>query len=237
MITLTGYGQTAVVDTQGAVVQRYASNGRDVLYPRQTLDNKWRGGSHVCAPNFGPGGESDQPQHGFAREVAWQVMQQDETSVELRYRCDMGDYAGLALVIRYQLTPEGLRMEIEATNQADRPLRYAPGWHPYFVMPVTAARQVQIGEQSYDTNELAEMQLHHTTRDDKGVSRVVVTAGDRVYRLTTNLPALAVWSGHPDAYVCVEPTAEGNGFSERSLDEGYHVQPGEQVVHYCYIQG
>lgn len=237
MITLVGYEQTAVIDTQGAVILRYTNKECDVLYPRQKLEGKWRGGSHVCAPNFGPGGESDQPQHGFAREVVWQLVQQDDTRVELRYKCGTGDYAGLVLTICYQLTSEGLRMELEADNQADRSLRYAPGWHPYFVMPATAARQVQIGEQSYDTNELAEMQLHYAAQDSESGCRVVVTAGDRVYRVITNLPALAVWSGHPDMYICVEPTAEGNGFSERPYTEGYHLQPGEKISHYCCIQG
>lgn len=237
MITLTGYEQEAVIDVQGALVVRYASRGHEVLYPRQQLDGKWRGGSHVCAPNFGPGGASDQPQHGFAREVAWRVVRQSDTEVELQYQHEAGEYAGLELTICYRLSPEGLQMEIIAKNHANQPLRYAPGWHPYFVLSPDAARQVKVDGQCYRTDELAEMQLYRASQDSDGACQVEVAAGERVYRLRTNLPAFAVWSGHPDEYICVEPTAEGNGFSERPLGEGCHVQPGEQVRHYCVIQG
>lgn len=233
MITLTGYDQVAVIDKQGAVVMSYAWQGVDVLYPRQQIDGSWRGGSHVCAPNFGPGGASDQPQHGFARTVTWRVVASSDTEAVLSYTQTSGTYAGLQLTITYRLAADGFEMEVVAHNQSSQPLRYAPGWHPYFAV---SQGECLVDGDVRRTGDYLEMELYQPEVATEGSCCVAVQSDKIFYNLITDgLTQFAIWSGHPDRYLCIEPTAEGNGFSDLPLQSGYRLATDEIVRHCCKI--
>lgn len=127
MIQCSAYNQTITVEPDGALLTSYTRAGQDVLMPRQQLDGSWRGGCHVCMPNFGPGGESGLAQHGFGRTSTWQVSQQTDSMVALTLQVDEASYRGLTFTITYQLAPTGLAMVLTATNGAHAPVRLAPG--------------------------------------------------------------------------------------------------------------
>src|SRR5437764_1001842 len=90
----------AEIFLKGAWLSRFEQSGMPLLFPRQSYElpdgtTKVRGGCHICLPNFGPGGESGLPQHGFARDEEWQCHTQSASEVVLGLTVRSGQYVGL----------------------------------------------------------------------------------------------------------------------------------------------
>lgn len=221
----------AVIDTTGGIIERYTVAGSDVFCPRQEIAGKMRGGSHVCAPYFGPGSRPDLPQHGYARVVEWTVKEQSVSSVVLSHTQCEGEYDGLELELAYALEGTSLSMELTACNAGDRPLRLTPGFHPYFAVSEPTER-VKVKGKPYITAGLAEVVFQATDSDD-----VECELADHRYGLTTNaLREFALWTDRPDLYVCIEPTLAGNSFSEVAEgSEKEYLAPGAVTRYTCRI--
>ena len=87
-ITLKNAAGDSVTAYQfGACVTSYVKNGVDVLMvrPDAKLDGSKpiSGGIPHCFPQFGPG---DIQQHGFARNLDWEIAEQTDSSVIFRCR-------------------------------------------------------------------------------------------------------------------------------------------------------
>lgn len=222
----------AIISTEGGVIERYSVAGREVLFPRQEIDGKMRGGSHVCAPYFGPGVAPEQPQHGYARAVDWVIEQQDSEMVVLSHLQADGQYAGLEMKLKYSLVGEGLEMELTARNTSSEPLRLTPGFHPYFVNQNTTA-VITVDGQSYETDGLAEA-AYQTVSAGQTECNLTNT---RLSLTTESLCEFAVWTAHPQLYVCIEPTLAGNSFSEQSQGSTLeYITPGEARSYNCRIE-
>ena len=92
----------AIISTKGGYVTNLANDEGDILFPKRTLkdaegNEKTRGGSHACLPNFGPGGASGLEQHGYGRTSDWRVVERSETRVELL--CEgVGEYTSMGRI-------------------------------------------------------------------------------------------------------------------------------------------
>lgn len=232
MQIITAYNQTITVEPQGAALLAYTRHGRDVLYQRRMHNGKLRGGSHVCVPNFGPGGTSDQPQHGLGRTVTWRCAEQLEDRIRFVYRHTSGMYDGLQLSLLYGLKESGLVMQLTVHNSGTYRLRVAPGFHPYFMVPLGHDGRIWIDETMYETSQLGEMKLH------KGGPQVMLTIDEATrYRISTDvLQSYALWSAQPERYLCVEPTLAGNAFDESDPVANQVIVPGETKTYTIAIE-
>jgi len=208
LITLS-YGDIAAsIDLQGAWLTRLQSAGQDVLFPRQSFmlqdgSTKLRGGSHVCFPNFGPGGASGLPQHGFARTSTWHVAEQSESTVELMLETPEGEYADVEVRLTYELLENGLSMALRLVNNGSNVVPVSPAFHPYFA---TTANESIVQGDSYAHVDLNEAVFLIGPVEGLDIS-------DRRYTLRQeNLPQWVLWTDGLGGYVCLEPTAVGNGF-------------------------
>src|SRR5688572_18264108 len=98
----------AIIDPRGAWLTNLSDDHGDVLFPKRRLKApdgtiKDRGGCHVCLPNFGPGGSSGLPQHGFGREMVWTTSEQFDNSVVFSLSSGRDGYENLSSVLRYRL--------------------------------------------------------------------------------------------------------------------------------------
>lgn len=206
-----------VVDTEGGVIESYRLDTRDIFYPRQEIEGKMRGGCHVCAPNFGPGGNTDQPQHGYARTVEWEIISPELANsgeVVLAHQMITGEFAGLHLRLAYVLMDNKLQMSLTASNQSDRPLKIAPGFHPYFALPEDREGVVSFNSETYRTRDLEEAVFIASPN----ASNFVTIDDTQQFSLVSPLSVYALWTAHPDRYVCVEPTLAGYGFENGGED-------------------
>lgn len=230
-VELTRAQARATIDTNGGVVSQYAAAGEAILFPRQTIDGKMRGGSHVCAPYFGPGARPDQPQHGYAREVEWTIKEQSLGAVVLHHCQTEGEYAGLDMELRYALEEDALEMQLTAHNASSKTMRLTPGFHPYFSceQPIDA---IVVNGEAYESVALADT-VYRGFED--GTIRGEV-AGNTYQVTTDSLHEFAFWTAHPDRYICLEPTLAGNSFSEQQEGAAKeYIAPGDRRQYGCHI--
>lgn len=224
MQTLTAFNQTITVDRQGAILTEYKVDGGDILLPRQKIDGAMRGGSHVCVPNFGPGGKSDQPQHGYGRNVKWQFSLVNDNGIYLRYMQRHGDFAGLETILAYELFEFGLQTRLLCINHSEQDFHLAPGFHPYFNNQTGQSSFIFDGKE-YDARNLAEMKPHRA----KGDITIVELAHRRLRIRACWLNNFALWTASPDKYICIEPTLAGNAYTNGNLAKQDRLLAGSEA--------
>ncbi|HRV76006.1 MAG: hypothetical protein H6799_03440 [Candidatus Nomurabacteria bacterium] len=232
-------GLGALVDPAGAHVAELTLNGMNVFYPKQVVDvdgaQKTRGGMHLCSPYFGLPDSMKalgQPQHGYARDVEWEVNAESSSSVSLSHVQTEGPFSGLVQQIEYKILQAGdkrfdatlcamlslrnTRSRAGDIPKSDRDIIVAPGFHPYF-------------------DELFDQTLHMNTprRSDTarrmGISAIqtIRTQSDlEVVILTSGLPNLIEWTDGAGRYSCVEPTCAGESLD--TFEGAYIIKPGFQ---------
>jgi len=217
-VELWSGGSKAIIDPQGAWITNLSDEYGDILYPKRTLiaedgTKKLRGGCHVCFPNFGPGGKSGQPQHGFGRTLLWEVTEKTERSVLLTLTHGDDAYHDLSARLIYQLENTAVIMTLEVTNNGDKPLRVAPGFHPYF-STLHDKEEVSLDGEACRLDELSEAEF------SEGTERSIETS-QRSFKIESQqLRTWALWTDNLAPYVCVEPTFGGFTFlKEPSQDE------------------
>ena len=220
----------AIIDPQGAWVTNVSDEKGDVLFPRRKLKaadgtEKVRGGCHVCLPNFGPGGASGQPQHGFGRQQLWEVIDRTDSSALLELN-DNDGYAGLYAVLAYQLGENKMVMTLELTNNSNRELRVAPAFHPYFAL---TEGEVKIDSETQELDELQD------TKFIEGDHRELELPNRRISLSSSELPVWALWTDRLGNYVCVEPTRAGYSFLNETPDQRELLGAGETKTYVLTI--
>jgi galactose mutarotase-like enzyme len=232
-------GISAVVDTTGAWVTELTINGLPILFPKQevSLDDgrkKIRGGMHVCSPYFGLpeiAAEIGIPQHGYARNVEWDVDSRNDLAVSLSHDRNDANYSGLMHTIDYKIYRAGvsryddtfsamLTLIKPSGEPRDVPKRMdsivvAPGFHPYFA-------------QLNDTT-LAPGQVRPSTTarymGNSSLQTIRTGYGLEVAILSSEMPKVLEWTDKPDEYVCVEPNVSGD--SLEPIDGAIELRSGE----------
>ncbi len=202
----------AIVDPSGAWLTNLSDENGDILFPRRKLNTpegiaKIRGGCHVCVPNFGPGGESGQPQHGYGREKEWKIGDQMDDSVLLTLGHGEGDYAEVKAEVSYQLSERALVVTLELTNNGQETVEVAPAFHPYFAL--------NAGEENVKIDgETRELDSFLDTEFITGEKHTLETAARSLTLRSQEFSTWALWTDRLGAYVCVEPTHSGYAFAE-----------------------
>ncbi|MDO5649186.1 MAG: hypothetical protein Q4G11_01160 [Gallicola sp.] len=208
------------VETQGGCIESLTDGVRNILYPRGTIEidgqEKKRGGSHPCVPNFGIDTTYALPPHGFGRDEKWDVMNKAPSYSTLSLE-GKGDFKNLKMLLSYEIGEHNLRMNLQLKNAGDTILPIAPGFHPYFP---TKDSYIKIHNRELNKNE----QMVTTFFD--GDVLEFETAEMAFKFETKNCNRFAVWSDSED-YVCVEPTLNGPSFSE-IVETPYELKPDEE---------
>lgn len=199
---------SATVTTDGGWLTTFEVAGMPVLFPLTTVGDKKRGGSHVCVPNFGPGGDSGLPQHGFGRTAQWQIAKQADNRVVLSLKEVPADYAGLELRLTYELSDTGIEMTLQAENSGDTPLQLAPAFHPYFNN--AGGSEVMVDEKTYNVEQLSDMVSLPNTPQSLRTSAVQCQVTSQ------ELPDWVLWTDGLAEYdyICLEPTRSGYSFTD-----------------------
>lgn len=220
---LTKGGSTLVVDDNGAWVTRLCDTKGDILFPRESLQiagrqTKFRGGCHVCVPQFGPArGELDLPQHGFGRDSLWLLQDKTDSTLVFHLAPTHEDYIDLQIILRYELQENALRSELSLHNDGAREMRVAPGFHPYFAI----GDAVTIGLD----DETVQVDAYHEMATAHGFEKKLEVKGRQIVVSSEELNVWALWSDRLGDYFCVEPTLGGNRFLIDNPDEDETLAP------------
>lgn len=234
----------AAINTHGAWVETLTGpNQSNLLHPKGRIEvngaSKLRGGMHVCLPNFGPNATKERlVQHGFGRNVDWDVTAEDDSVLELEHETSQGSYRGLLSTLRYELTDISqnqsesrvvftaiLRLANNRPSFGSRPpksLTVAPGFHPYFATNGQRARYKQ-------GNFTAEATILPAKPPQQRSNPEYIKLGSTTLSIAeSNLPVAVLWSDQPDRYVCYEPTAAGASFAAPEKPEA-NLPSGQSI--------
>ncbi len=233
IIELWSGSTKALVSIDGGWLTNLSDDYGDILFPKRKLEaadgnKKQRGGSHVCLPNFGPGGLSDQPQHGFGRAMVWQVQQQTQSAVALELPQGDEEYQALSSILTYALDGASLTMTLKVTNNGNESLRLAPGFHPYFSLK-EGEGQVHVNDQTYDVQDLADTEFFTSDSATLRLDRRTITIR------SADLTTWALWSDQLGNYVCCEPTLGGYLFENDEPQASELLAPGESRTYQASI--
>lgn len=210
------------IDPQGAYVTRLVDQeSTPILFERTEINDKRRGGSHVCLPNFGPDASGVLAQHGFGRTSEWQLTRDDDDVKELTMTPVEGEYANLQATLRYVYDNDNSQftMTLVVANTGESPFRVAPGFHPYFAV---GDEPVQLDGAQIDLTRYA------GTEYATGPTREL-RIGNRAIRLhSEQLTTWALWTDLAGEYFCVEPTLCGPSFSSSDTTPDEQLGAGEQ---------
>lgn len=221
---------------RGALVTSLRVEGRELLFLDEGsfLDaaKNVRGGVPVLFPSPGRltgdrytrgGASGELGQHGFARNLAFDVVDRAADSVRLRLDATAATRAAypfeFSLMLAVRVAPGRLLLDATVENRDDRELPFGLGYHPYFVVPaakkasarvptqatrafdnVTKAlrplERVELGEGEVDLHLLD----HGAARGELSVDDgTVVLDGDDAWK------RWVVWTLPGRDFVCVEP--------------------------------
>jgi galactose mutarotase-like enzyme len=215
IITLNNSHNSCKISTLGGQVLSCNILGTDIFY---TTDNPRRSGIPLLFPFAGAldggvfkkkfGKKTDKevaeikfPQHGFARDCEFEVLDSEVDSISLVLASDMLSSEIRAmypykfmLCVDYELLEDSLVMTIEVTSfESELPI--APGIHPYF--PTTLELNSDLGDSR--VVESASSEVFEYCDYELTNGKVVVNITDN-----GNASNLVVWSDSPD-YNCIEP--------------------------------
>ena len=257
-----------IVPERGGLVSEWCCNGYELLYLDQQRfadpGKSIRGGIPVLFPICGnlpgnllplPSGEFTLQQHGFARDLPWELqLLGDNSGVKL----SLGDTDAtraaypFEFLIEMRVRPVANALEIETTvhNRSQTAMPFSFGLHPYFnVTDLSKVRLEGLPNSCLNHLEMAEdetaIQLAHLTEGVDFLTRpagqvsLVDEASGRCLRLQHDKPMdfTVVWTDPPRQMVCLEPwTAPREALI--SGDRKLQLNPGGKQQLLCqYVSG
>jgi galactose mutarotase-like enzyme len=225
----------SLVPERGAIVTRFRAFDREVLYlDEATLQDPTknvRGGVPVLFPSpgrldgdrFERGGRSGaMKQHGFARDLAWDVKESGPRDAVLVLASSERTLAAypwrFRLEARFALRGACLRFELRVENADTAPMPFAFGTHPYFVVHDKARARIPTrATRAFDNVKKAvvpfrgfdlaagEVDMHLV---DHGAADARLELGDGrsvALRASDEMRRWVVWTLPGKDFVCVEP--------------------------------
>jgi galactose mutarotase-like enzyme len=167
-------------------------------------------------------------QHGFARELPWEVTQQQENaqassltvSLKSNEKTRLGYPFDFVLDYTYTLKANTLELRYRHTNLSAVPMPLATGIHPYFLVTDKSALEVQIPAQAYQAKGAASSQPFTGKFDfnqeeidfaftNLSAQSAIVTDHARKLRLTiafdSHYSTLVFWTVKGKDFYCLEP--------------------------------
>jgi galactose mutarotase-like enzyme len=257
--------QLRVVPERGGLLVGWRCSGEERLYfdaerfadPSKSV----RGGIPVLFPVCGnlpdgalvlPQGRFSMAQHGFARDLPWELAALDSgDGIRLTLSDSPATHSvypfGFQLSLDYQLEPDALAIRAVVEHRAGAaeagPMPFALGLHPYLqVASLAQARVDGLPERCWDhltaaeaatADQLARVEKGVDLRveglDGSGLAPRVCTGTGAAVELQMQPPfAHAVlWSDPPRPMLCLEPWSAPRG------ELGLQLQPGERCELRC----
>lgn len=257
------HSSLTVFTDRGGIVTSWQVNDRELLYldtDRFTDPSlSVRGGIPILFPICGnlpdntysvDGKPYQLKQHGFARDLPWQVLHQSTTEdASLTIGLDSTESTrqvypfDFSVRFTYRLRGNELSIEQSYTNRSDEPMPFSSGLHPYFHALDKDALMFEIPAPSY--HERVRGETHpFTGKFDfsaaeidaafTNVSSTVATATDASQQLKITMTSsqqyrtVVFWTVLGKDFYCLEPWTAGRNSMNTGVDL-LQVSPGETL--------
>ncbi|MDO4779178.1 MAG: hypothetical protein Q4A42_06460 [Tissierellia bacterium] len=211
MIKISSEKIVAKIDEFGAYITDLKYNDMDILYPKTELEIsgnlKLRGGSHVCFPVFGPAQKIGLNQHGFGRELEWNILEVSENSVKLHLKNKFESWRDMEATLEYIVKGETLVCKLKVKNKGGNDLQISPGFHPYFKLYGEKEFRIDGENINFDDPKLRDTLFKKDVKELE-TKRYIIKFKNQ------DLSKFAIWTDQVDDYICVEPTNRGIALSK-----------------------
>jgi galactose mutarotase-like enzyme len=230
------------INSQGAQILSYRINNKKIFH--EDPINPRRCGMPILFPFAGPLmnnkltlTNTKLPQHGFGRDIEWQVYQiveKKEFNV-ISFAISNADLPSIwqnnypfpfILMVHYYLSNDGLDTDLIVMNplQEDMQVPVKPGFHPYFEIPKKDKSSIKLSKGQPQLNKLdwnSDFPAEFIDNNDGKINFYVndtkfkTSTTHRIYKLSEEHKEVllelnektVIWS-QPDAdFVCIEPIA------------------------------
>ena len=250
-----------VVPQRGGMATRWKIQGQDILYlDAERFANpelSVRGGIPILFPICGnlPDNRYQHnsktytlKQHGFARDLPWEVVQQGTDScASLTLKLTSSDQTREAypfdfqFSLTYQLQGNCLRLLQRYTNHSSEKMPFSVGFHPYFWVGDKQQLGFEIPATAYQDQKTGEFQQFSGDFDFdcpeidlafKSLTRHTTSLTDQQRRLRVALTysdlysTLVFWTVKGKDYVCLEPWS-GPRNALNTGEQLNYIEPGE----------
>ncbi|MFZ9566778.1 MAG: galactose mutarotase [Vulcanococcus sp.] len=258
--------QLSVVPERGGLLTSWICSGRERLYLDQERfadpSKSVRGGVPVLFPICGnlpndtlqlPQGTFHLSQHGFARDLPWQLQPLAEgEGIRLRLEDSEATRAvfpfPFCLTLDYRLEPSVLAIAVTVEHRpyGEGVMPFSLGLHPYFAVSDLAAVSLEgLPERCLDHHQMAEASTaSQLAQIDRGIDLLAAPTQRSVrlrdqgsselieMELQAPLDLAVVWSEPPRSMVCLEPWTAPRG-ALISGDRRLELKPGESCRLTC----
>ncbi|MCP9926942.1 galactose mutarotase [Cyanobium sp. CH-040] len=248
-----------VVPERGGLITGWRCGGRERLYFDQERFRdpalSVRGGMPVLFPICGglpggvlslPEGSFQLPQHGFARDLPWQLRPLADgrgIALELEHNATTLALYPFRFLLRLEVRLAPGTLEIAATvhNRGEAPMPFSLGLHPYFCITDLATARFeglpprcvdQLTGQECDTDQQIDLMAEgiDLLAQPAGPVRLVDPSAGTTLELQPSAPLdrVVIWSDPPRPMVCLEPWTAPRG-ALVSGEGRLEVLPGSQI--------
>ena len=233
--------KTKIIPAKGALVTALNVRGKDILYlDRASLepDKSVRGGIPFLFPFAGKleGGVlartgTEVPQHGFARDKEWAVIEKAPGTLRLALESDAQTEQIYPWRFRAEydvtLVPRGIHIGLWILNRAETTLPVAPGWHPY--LPCSASKKEQ-GSGDFEGTEPGFLDngspnFHKRPPVESRAAFQIPDLGKVALSFSPKMRTLQFWSLPDRDFVCIEPFTGPANFI--NTPEAHEIPAGE----------
>lgn len=230
--------KAVICPERGGILIELVLGGEQLLYlNEETFADKSkniRGGNPILFPISGALTNNEYiidgetyilEQHGFARNMAWEVEATDSNSVTLSLQDTEETFSvypfEFLLTFTYILEDGTLQIHQQYENHAERTMPFYAGFHPYFLgnhrqLSYEIASQQYLDYADFNTKKL-ETDINQLEINPAKVflnlseQKVAFGSGEKkvVLSFSREFPVVVLWSETPDQYVCVEPWMAG----------------------------
>lgn len=190
------------IDTLGAYIIEFNKDGEQIFYPKKEIklgnSSKLRGGNHVCLPHFGVSEKINQSNHGFARSLEWEVLEENEDKLILTLQAPVKDYDHMKASLEYNLEDSAFISKLTVENLGEKSFNISPAFHPYFSYKDVNSLKVN-GEMLEITDQVRESLF-------QGQVEEIEIDGKKILLENKNLNKFVIWTDELDKYICIEPT-------------------------------
>jgi len=239
-ITLvSGSTRAKIAPARGGLVTSFSVDNVEILYlDRATFNDitqNVRGGIPLLFPNAGPlhGSLYPLPRHGFARNTAWNIKEQNQNSITLQLKSGGNTRAiypfDFTLELNVAVSGNQLTHNMTVTNMGDRPMPAAYGIHPYFKITQPEKLLMAANIAGFNPGEIDWMAEFDKSFPNPGRIQVRMPGRDVTIE---NDPALfrfvRIWHLAGKDFICVEPWTRDN-YALDNPAQSLWVKPQQSV--------
>ena len=249
-----------VVPERGGIVTRWSIQGQELFYLDQERfthpELSVRGGNPLLFPICGnlpddvyayDGKSYSLKQHGFARNLPWEVVEQStESSSKLTISLKSNDETlavypfEFQVKFVYELEGKTLKIHQEYINQSDKVMPLSFGFHPYFLVPDKEKLSLDIPASTYQAKDSTEVVSYKGSFDfnedeiDVALkplngSSASITDSSRSLKInlkwSEDFSTIVFWTVKGKDFVCLEPwSAPRNALN--TAENLTELQPG-----------